>query len=85
MSMQGIINGYGHLVGRGNYRYAPIGYVRPSQSPSIRTGGTQSRVRRMVNRDESETSLIRHAVDNAGIVTVRHGRPETSYMTGSEK
>ena len=82
--MQDLINALNDIVSRGKERYAPIGYVRPSQSPSLRTGGIQSQMRRMAERDESETSLIRHAVDNAGIETVRRNRPWPSDGTGAE-
>ena len=61
----------------GKERDAPIGYAHPTHSPSASAGGTQSRVCRLAERDESETS-IRHAVYNAGNETVRQGgRPET--------
>lgn len=81
--MQGLINGHPHTVIRGRVRNPPIGYVVPSQSPSLRTGGAQPRARRMANRDESETSLIRHAVYNAGNETVRREGTLTSEGTGA--
>ena len=82
--MQDLINGLSDTECRGRERFAPIGYARPSQSPSLRTGGIQSRMRRMAERDESETSLIRHAADNAGNETVRRKRPWPSEGTGAE-
>ena len=82
--MQGLINTLSDTVCRGKERYASIGYARPPQSPSLRTGGIQSRMRRKAERDESETSLIRHAVDNAGNETVRRKRPWPSEGTGAE-
>ena len=81
--MQGIKSGTVHIRIRGRKPVAPIGYALRPQSPSLRTGGAQPRARRKANRDESETSLIRHAADNAGNETVRREGTSTSIGTGA--